>query len=190
MSNPHLFDNVNALVDTARREGDMVVWVVHSEENTGGLFDPVNGFVRVVDELKPLDDEPTLVKTAHNSFTTTNLGQRLAQYGVREIRITGIRIEPCCETTARVGSDLGGSYELLYVADAKAVASHQGVPLAASTVWPRVAPGDLIIVPGWRTRRGAVPRSEFAKRGLQAMLDHHQNGGTVASVCSGALRSG
>lgn len=99
MSNPHLFDNVNALVDAARRDGDMVVWVLHAEENSGGLFDQVNGFVRVVDERKPLDGEPTLVKTAHNSFTTTNLGQRLAQQGVREIRITGIRTEQCCETT-------------------------------------------------------------------------------------------
>jgi transcriptional regulator GlxA family with amidase domain len=87
-------------------------------------------------------------------------------------------------------NDFGGSYELLYVADAKAVASHQGVLLAASTVWPRVAPGDLIIVPGWRTKPGAAPRSEFAKRGLRAMVDHHKNGGTLASVCSGAVALG
>jgi transcriptional regulator GlxA family with amidase domain len=87
-------------------------------------------------------------------------------------------------------NDFGGSYELLYVADAKAVTSHQGVPLAASIVWPPVAPGDLIIVPGWRTKPGAAPRSEFAKRGLQAMVEHHGNGGTVASVCSGAVALG
>jgi transcriptional regulator GlxA family with amidase domain len=87
-------------------------------------------------------------------------------------------------------NDFGGSYELLYVADTKAVASHQGVPLAASTGWPAVAAGDLIIVPGWRTPPGATPRSSFTKRGLQAMVEHHANGGTVASVCSGAVALG
>jgi transcriptional regulator GlxA family with amidase domain len=87
-------------------------------------------------------------------------------------------------------NDFGGSYELLYVADTKAVSSHQGVPLAASTVWPAVAPGDLIIVPGWRTPPGAIPRSWFSKRGLRTMVEHHGNGGTVASVCSGAVALG
>jgi transcriptional regulator GlxA family with amidase domain len=87
-------------------------------------------------------------------------------------------------------NDFGGSYELLYVADAKAVASHQGVPLAASIVWPVLGPSDLIIVPGWRTPPGALLRSSFSKRGLRAMVEHHENGGTVASVCSGAVALG
>jgi transcriptional regulator GlxA family with amidase domain len=87
-------------------------------------------------------------------------------------------------------NDFGGSYELLYVADTTSIVSHQGVPLAAATAWPVLGAPDLIVVPGWRTRPGVAPRSSFAKQGLQAMAVHHRNGGTVASVCSGAVALG
>jgi nicotinamidase-related amidase len=163
MSNPHLFDNVNALVEAARRDGDMVVWVLHSEEGTGGLFDPANGFVRVVDELKPLDSEPTLVKTAHNAFTTTNLGQRLAQHGVREIRITGIRTEQCCETTARVGSDLG--FDTTFITDATAT--------FASPHWaaaPHASIDDLLADPRTLSGDEMVRRTEYALAGRFAKI--------------------
>jgi nicotinamidase-related amidase len=163
MSNPHLFDNVNALVEAARCDGDMVAWVLHAEEGTGGLFDPVNGFVRVVDELKPLDSEPTLVKTAHNAFTTTNLGQRLAQHGVREIRITGIRTEQCCETTARVGSDLG--FDTTFITDATAT--------FASPHWsaaPYATIDDMLADPLTLSADEMVRRTEYALAGRFAKI--------------------
>jgi len=56
------------------------------------------------------------VKTSVNAFTTTNLQQILMTEGVREIVICGIRTEQCCETTARVGSDLG--FDVTFVTDA------------------------------------------------------------------------
>jgi nicotinamidase-related amidase len=163
MSNPHLFDNANALIDAARSDGDMVVWVLHAEEGSGGLFDPVNGFVRVVDELKPLDGEPTLVKTAHNAFTTTNLGQRLAQHGVREILITGIRTEQCCETTARVGSDLG--FDTTFVTDATAT--------FASPHWsaaPHESIEDMLADPRTLSADEMVRRTEYALGGRFAKI--------------------
>ena len=39
-SNPELIDNVDRLVQHARSAGDLVVWVLHAEPGTGGLFDP------------------------------------------------------------------------------------------------------------------------------------------------------
>jgi nicotinamidase-related amidase len=163
MSNPHFFDNVNALVDAARRDGDMVVWVLHAEEGTGGLFDPVNGFVRVVDELKPLDSEPTLVKTAHNAFTTTNLGQRLAHHGVREIRITGIRTEQCCETTARVGSDLG--FDTTFITDATATFTTPHWSAA-----PHASIDDMLADPRTLSADEMVRRTEYALAGRFAKI--------------------
>jgi nicotinamidase-related amidase len=74
--------------------------------------------VRLIDGLKPLDDEPVLTKTSHNAFTTTNLQQQLTMHGVRELLISGIRTEQCCETTTRVGSDLG--FDMTFVTDATA----------------------------------------------------------------------
>jgi nicotinamidase-related amidase len=116
--NPDLTDDVNALVHAARADGDLVVWVLHSEPGTGGVFDPASGHVRLMPELDRRDDEPLLVKTSVNAFTTTNLAQLLTQRGVRELRVCGIRAEQCVETTTRVGYDLG--YEMTFVVDATA----------------------------------------------------------------------
>lgn len=118
ISNPGIVDSVNRLVDLARAENDLVVWVLHSEPGTGGVFDPASGHVRLMDGLQPAAGEPVLTKTAHNAFTTTNLQQLLTARGIRTLQVSGIRTEQCCETTTRVGSDLG--YAMTFVTDATA----------------------------------------------------------------------
>ncbi|HEX3789233.1 MAG TPA: isochorismatase family protein [Pseudonocardiaceae bacterium] len=117
-SNPDIVGQVNLLVDQARAENDLVVWVLHSAPGTGTAFDPATGHVRLMDGLQPRDGEPILTKTAHNAFTTTNLQQTLTIRGIRELLVSGIRTEQCCETTTRVGADLG--FELTFVTDATA----------------------------------------------------------------------
>jgi nicotinamidase-related amidase len=118
VNNPDIAERVNELVAAARAEGDLVVWVLHSEPGTGGAFDPVSGHVHLLPEVDYRDDEPLLVKTSINAFTTTNLAQLLTRHGVRALTVCGIRSEQCVETTTRIGSDLG--YEMTYVVDATA----------------------------------------------------------------------
>lgn len=118
VSNPDIVGAVNRLVESARAEGDLVVWVLHSEPGTGTVFDPASGYVRLLEGLHPGEGEPVLTKTAHNAFTTTNLQQMLTARGIRELAVSGIRTEQCCETTTRVGSDLG--FEMTFVSDATA----------------------------------------------------------------------
>ncbi|SDT78752.1 isochorismatase family protein [Actinoplanes derwentensis] len=115
-SNPDVVKNVSRLVEAARAAGDQVIWVIHSEPGTGGVFDPESGFVRVVDELPRAEGEPLLVKTVHNAFTTTNLQHLLTVAGVRSITVAGLRTEQCVETTARFASDLG--YQVTFAIDA------------------------------------------------------------------------
>src|SRR5690349_11312183 len=95
LDNPALIANVRRLVEAARADGETVVWVLHAEAGTGGEFDPVNGHVRVVDELEPAKDEPLITKTSHNAFTTTNLGQTLTAAGVTSVTVCGLRTEQC-----------------------------------------------------------------------------------------------
>lgn len=110
-ANPEVLTNIARLVEHARSLDDLIVWVVHAEPETGGVFDPTRGFVRVVSELEPLDTDLQVMKTSINAFTTTNLQQQLMQRGIRRVVICGIRTEQCCETTARVASDLGFAVE-------------------------------------------------------------------------------
>jgi nicotinamidase-related amidase len=116
LDNPGLIGNVQRLVDDARAAGELVVWVLHEEPGSGGVFDPASGHVRIMDELKPADGEPIIAKTSHNAFSTTNLGQTLTAAGVRSLTVCGLRTEQCVETTARVASDFG--YEVSFVTDA------------------------------------------------------------------------
>jgi nicotinamidase-related amidase len=121
ISNPRIAEQVGRLVDAARAAGDLVIWILHSEPGSGTVFDPEGGYVRPMDDLHPLPGELLLVKTSINAFTTTNLHQQLTRRGVREVVVRGIRTEQCCETTARVASDLG--FDVTFVTDATATSA-------------------------------------------------------------------
>ena len=116
--NPDIVEKVNRLIEAQRAKGELVVWILHHEPGTGGVFDPVNGYTRLLDGLGTEEGEPVLTKTSRNAFTTTNLQQVLTEKGIRELVVCGIQTEQCCETTARVGNDLG--YDVTFVTDATA----------------------------------------------------------------------
>lgn len=150
ISDPKIADKVNRLVRLARRAGDLVVWVLHSEPGSGGVFDPAQGQVRLLEEVEPpTDGEPIVHKTSHNAFTTTNLQLLLTERGIRELTVCGIRTEQCVETTARVGSDLG--YQVTFVVDATATnpIAHRDAPedqsVAALLADPRTLSAEEII---------------------------------------------
>ncbi|MFC5744923.1 cysteine hydrolase family protein [Actinomadura rugatobispora] len=149
ISAPDLPDRIDPLIGAVRAAGDRVVWVLHAEPGTGGPFDPASGHVRPMDGLAPAGGEPVLTKTSHNAFTTTNLHQYLTAHGVRELVISGIRTEQCCETTARIGADLG--YRVTFVTDATATnpipppGSPPGLTPAQVLADPRTLPVDDVI---------------------------------------------
>jgi nicotinamidase-related amidase len=129
MHNPEITDQVARLVGAARAVGDLVVWVLHAEPGSAGAFDPALGQVEVLAELEPSPDEPRVVKTSINAFTTTNLQQTLMQHGVTELVVCGIRTDQCCETTARVAADLG--YDVTFVTDATTTSAIGALSAAA-----------------------------------------------------------
>ncbi|HUN30680.1 MAG TPA: DJ-1/PfpI family protein [Trebonia sp.] len=82
-------------------------------------------------------------------------------------------------------AELGRGYVLHYVAEQEDIPTAQGVTVRASTTWPALVPGDLILVPGWQApslARGAP----LTAASLARLAGHHAAGGTVASVCAGA----
>ena len=81
--------------------------------------------------------------------------------------------------------DLGCGYQLCYVAEREEVPTAQGITVRAATDWPALAADDLIVVPGWRSPRiaGTGPLTATT---LKRLASHHDEGGTVASVCAGA----
>ncbi len=83
----------------------------------------------------------------------------------------------------------GVNYQLSYVADHPLITTGQGVPLVAELEWPELHADDLILVPGWRSP--LEPGSgAFHPETLHRVVQHHERGGTVVSVCSGAFALG
>jgi nicotinamidase-related amidase len=162
-ANPDIVEKVNRLVGHARAAGDRVIWVLHAEPGSGGLFDPALGHVRLIDGLSPADGEPMITKRSHNAFTTTNLQQLLTMEGIREVIICGIRTEQCCETTARVASDLGYGVEFVTEATTTNPVAHRDAPAGRSVE-------QLLADPRTLSAADILARTEYALAGRFATI--------------------
>ncbi|HEY2443861.1 MAG TPA: isochorismatase family protein [Streptosporangiaceae bacterium] len=163
ISNPRIADDVGRLVDAAREAGEPVIWILHTEPGTDSVFDPACGFVRFIAPLAPAANEPVLSKTSINAFTTTSLQQLLVSRGISDLVITGIRTEQCCETTARVASDLG--YRVTFVTEATATnpIAHRDAPAGQSLE-------DLLADPRTLPASAVIERTEYALAGRFATI--------------------
>lgn len=108
--------NLLKLIEGSVARSVLPVAIYHvDEEDPDSPFHPESGLVK---PLEWLDYKPavTFNKHVHNAFTDTGLDRWLRRNGVTRLIISGIRTEQCCETTARVASDLG--YQVDFVSEA------------------------------------------------------------------------
>ncbi len=97
--------NVARLIDLYREAGLPVIYFLHWDDDPG--FERDNPNKKLMDFLSPREDEPVFEKDTRNVFTSTGLSALLLKKNVRRLAITGIQMEQCCETSARVAADLG-----------------------------------------------------------------------------------
>ena len=113
-NNPAFEKNVRTLVEAYRAAHLPIVFFLHTDSDEAFAKDSPS--FKLMDFLKPRMDEPVMVKNTRNCFTSTTLQPYLIEKGVRRISITGIQMEQCCETTARIAADLG--YAVDFVTEA------------------------------------------------------------------------
>jgi nicotinamidase-related amidase len=115
-NNPDCERNVAALIDAWREEGQPVVFVRHDsdqEESPLRPEEPGNAFKDVI------EGEPDLLVTKHVNSAfhgDPDLERWLRENGVDGILVCGIQTNMCCETTARVGANLG--FDMCFAIDA------------------------------------------------------------------------
>jgi nicotinamidase-related amidase len=115
-NNPSCEENVAALIDAWRSRGEPIVFVRHDSvlpDSPLAPGQPGNAFQDVV------SGEPDLLvtKTVNSAFLgEPDLGAWLRAGGVEEIAVAGIQTNMCCETTARMGGNLG--FGVRFVIDA------------------------------------------------------------------------
>jgi len=110
---PAFRENLLKLLDAAAARGWPIVRILH--EDNDAHFSAASGLVRPMAWV-PEAHDVVFHKHVHNAFTDTGLQAWLKERGIERVIVTGIRSEQCCETTARVASDLGFAVD--YVTEA------------------------------------------------------------------------
>ena len=110
-------DNIAALVRAWSERGRPLVYVRHDSTETGSPLHPDSPG----NALKPYLDAATpdllVTKSVNSSFHgTPDLDRWLRETGATGVVVCGITTNHCCETTARVGGNLG--HDVLFVVDA------------------------------------------------------------------------
>src|SRR5213593_1814018 len=148
-SNPAFEKNVTAIIEAYRAAHLPIVFFLHTDKDEGFARDRPS--FKLMDFLKPRADEPVMVKNTRNCFTSTTLQPYLIEKGVRRVAITGIQMEQCCETTARIAADLG--YAVDFVTEATMT-----FPIPN---WDR--PGEELSVDAIKERTEYALRRRFAR---------------------------
>ena len=119
---PAFLANTRALIARCREQGIPVLQVFHQEPGADSRdpFHPQSGLIRAMPELD-LQADAVFYKEVHSALygkTTdgVSLENWLRSHDIREILVTGIRTEQCCETTTRHASDVG--FKVQFVGDA------------------------------------------------------------------------
>jgi nicotinamidase-related amidase len=115
-NNPACEANIAALLASWREHGRRVVFARHDSDEDGSPLRPG----QPGNDLKPiLDGEPDLLvsKLVNSCFHgSPDLDAWLRAEGLAGLVVAGITTNHCCETTARVGGNLG--HEVLFALDA------------------------------------------------------------------------
>ena len=107
-------ENVARLIELYREAGLPVIYFLHTDGDEG--FQTDSKYFKLMDFISPREGEKVIIKDTRNVFTSTGLQALLLEKGVRRVTITGIQMEQCCETSARVAADLG--YAVDFVTEA------------------------------------------------------------------------
>lgn len=115
-NNPECESNIGALIGAWRDAGRPVVFVRHDSGDSASPLHPSragNAFQNVVTGAPDL----LVVKSVNSSFHgTPDLHAWLQENSIQELVICGITTNHCCETTARLGGNLG--YDVFFALDA------------------------------------------------------------------------
>ncbi len=129
-----ILENITALVQACRKCGMPVIFTRHGHRDPdvdGGMLGVWwSDLIRrgspaweLLPELAPGDSGSIVDKNRYNAFAGTDLDDRLRADGVRELIVTGVLTNCCCETTAR--DAFVRDYRVFFVCDATATVSEE-----------------------------------------------------------------
>ncbi|MBW0093437.1 isochorismatase family protein [Pseudonocardia sp. KRD-184] len=136
-------DEAAALLDRARSAGIQVIHIQH-DSGEGSPYDVRAEIGAIIDRVAPREGEAVIVKNYPNSFTATDLNDRLAPGS--NLVLAGFMTHMCINSTARGAFSLGHSPSVVAAATAtRALPGVDGttVPAAALQASSLAAVADL-----------------------------------------------
>lgn len=116
-NNPDADRNIASLVGAFTVAGLPMVFVQHDSTNPNSPLHPSGSGNHLKEYLDTAQPDLLVRKTVNSSFHgTPDLNRWLQRKHVDGLVICGITTNHCCETTARIGGNLG--YRVLFAADA------------------------------------------------------------------------
>ena len=97
------------LLNEFRSVGQPIIHVVHHSKSGAPLFDPDSVNVEIFELLKPINEEPTVVKTLPSAFTSTDLNKIIQDTGLTKLVFCGFMTHMCVSSTVRSSAELGYS---------------------------------------------------------------------------------
>jgi nicotinamidase-related amidase len=125
-------DQAAELLDRARSAGIPIVHVMH-DAGEGSPYDVRAEIGQIVDRVAPRDGETVIVKNFPNSFTGTDLNERLASGS--NLILAGFMTHMCINSTARGAFSLGHNPAVVAGATAtRALPGTDGTPVSAAAL--------------------------------------------------------
>jgi len=115
---PLVLARLRQLTEAAREAHVPIIHVRHEEAPGAPVFAADGPLVETMPEVAPQGLEPIITKHAPGSFTDTELGAVLNQFGVRKLVIGGFMTHMCCDSTARQAVERG--LEVIFLTDGTA----------------------------------------------------------------------
>jgi nicotinamidase-related amidase len=128
-------DNASAVIDAARKNGDLVVHVQHVTLQEGAaFFVPDTEGVQLHPKARNLPGEHLIVKHHLNPFRETDLRQILEANDIEKIVVVGNMSHMCIDAVTRHAVDLGYQATVIHDACATHDLEFNGVRVPASYV--------------------------------------------------------
>lgn len=124
-NNPDAEKVAHELLTTWREKGLPIIHVIHGSKDPNSVLHPSKPGFEMLDEFKPLENEPLLVKSVNSAFIGTDLQDRLKRDTINTLVIAGLTTNHCVSTTTRMAGNFG--FEVFLVADASATFDRKGL---------------------------------------------------------------
>ena len=99
-------DEARRVLERARKLGIPIIHIQH-DSGPGSAYDIRAEIGQIADKVKPLENEPVVVKHYPNSFVQTDLHERLQKLGITNLVLAGFMTHMCVNSTARGAFTLG-----------------------------------------------------------------------------------